>query len=121
MQRNAAVDPTINKAYLDRFASAYLGQADARNPLASPLFGDLRGLPPMLIQVGSIEALLDDATRAAEKARAAGVAVTLEVWPDMFHVWQRHGAQLPEALQAIEKIGAYVRGALQRAKQARTA
>ncbi len=121
MERNAAADPTIGKGYLDRFAQAYLGGADARNPLASPLHGDLRGLPPLLIQVGSVETLLDDSTRLAEKARAAGVPVDLQVWDGMFHVWQRHAAQLPEAQQAIDAIGAYVREALAAPQRARRA
>jgi acetyl esterase/lipase len=121
MESNALADPTISKGYLDRFAQAYLGNGAARNPLASPLHGDLRGLPPLLIQVGSVETLLDDSTRLAEKARAAGVRVDLQVWDGMFHVWQRHAAQLPEARQAIDSIGAYVRAALGAPHRARTA
>jgi acetyl esterase/lipase len=121
MAGNAPHDPTISKAYLDRFAAAYLHDADPKHPLASPLFGDLRGLPPLLIQVGAIECLLDDATRLAQQASAAGVTVDLEVWPGMFHVWQRHGAQLPEAQQAVDKIGATVRAALGASRKARSA
>lgn len=105
----AAADPSLTKAYLDRFAAAYLGDADPRDPLASPLFGDLRGLPPLLIQVGTAEILEDDAARFAEKAEAAGVTVRLERWPDMIHVWQRYALMLPEAQEAIERIGAWVR------------
>jgi acetyl esterase/lipase len=121
MVSNGPQDPTISKAYLDRFADTYLKGGDPKQPLASPLFGNLRGLPPLLIQVGSIEALLDDSTRLAEKAKAAGVTVELEVWPDMFHVWQRQGAELPEAQQAVERIGTYVSKALNLGRKARTA
>jgi acetyl esterase/lipase len=71
--------------------------------------------------VGSIEALLDDSTRLAEKAKAAGVTVDLEIWPGMFHVWQRQGAELPEATQAVERIGAYVGKALGSGRKAHTA
>ncbi|HVA79841.1 MAG TPA: alpha/beta hydrolase fold domain-containing protein, partial [Candidatus Binataceae bacterium] len=67
-----------------------------------------RGLPPMLIQVGDAEILRDDATRVAARAKAAGVNVELEVWPEMVHVWQVFAKILPEGQQAIDKIGAYV-------------
>ena len=77
-------------------------------PLASPLFADLYGLPPLLIQVGSTEVLLSDAIRFAERAEQAGVDVTLEVWPDMAHVWQFAARILPEARQAIKRIGEYI-------------
>ena len=85
------------------------GFASPEDPLASPLYGDYRGLPPLLFHVGDAEVLLDDSTRAAEKARAAGVDVTLEVWPEMPHVWHAFAPFLPEATQAIERIGAFVR------------
>ncbi len=85
------------------------GRADPLAPLCSPLNGDLRGLPPLLIQVGDAEVLLDDSTRIAAKAKAAGVDVTLAVWPDMPHVWQLFAPFLPEASAAIEQIGAFVR------------
>ena len=91
-------------------AQVYLqGRAKAEDPLASPLYGDYRGLPPLLFQVGDAEVLLDDSTRAAEKARRAGVDVTLEVWPEMPHVWHAFAPFLPEATQAIERIGAFIR------------
>jgi acetyl esterase/lipase len=109
IQSRAAADPSLTKAYLDRFAQAYLGAADARDPLASPWYADLRGLPPLLIQVGTAEILEDDAARFAAKAEAAGVTVRLERWPDMIHVWQRYAVMLPEAQEAIERIGAWVR------------
>jgi acetyl esterase/lipase len=92
---------TLGLVYLQGFASP-------EDPLASPLYGDLQGLPPLLIQVGDAEVLLDDSTRVAEKARAAGVDVTLEVWPEMPHVWHAFAPFLPEATRAIEQIGAFV-------------
>jgi acetyl esterase/lipase len=91
-------------------ATVYLqGGAKAEDPLASPLYGDFRGLPPLLFHVGDAEVLLDDSRRAADKARAAGVDVTLEVWPEMPHVWHAFAPFLPEASQAIERIGTFVR------------
>jgi monoterpene epsilon-lactone hydrolase len=91
-------------------AQVYLqGRADAKDPLASPLYGDLTGFPPLLVQVGDHEVLLDDSTRLAEKAKQAGVDVTLEVWPEMPHVWHAFAPFLPEATRAIEQIGAFVR------------
>jgi len=91
-------------------AAAYLqGRAKPDDPLASPLHGDFAGLPPLLVQVGDAEVLLDDSTRVAEKARKAGVDVTLEVWPEMPHVWHAFAPFLPEASEAIEHIGAFVR------------
>ena len=99
----------IDRDSLIQAGKAYLGGADPRTPLAAPLYADLRGLPPMLIQVGTAEALLDDATRLAERARAAGVDVTLEPWDDMFHVWQFCASILPEGQQAIDRIGEFVR------------
>lgn len=92
----------------------YLRGADPRTPLASPSFGDLRGLPPMLVQVGSHELLLSDATRFADRAREAGVDVTLEVWPGMQHEWQFAATFLPEGKQAISSVGAFVETVLSR-------
>jgi acetyl esterase/lipase len=73
------------------------------------LYAELHDLPPLLIQVGSAEVLLDDSTRLAARASAAGVRTTLEVWPDMIHVWQSFAAILPEANQAIERIVEFIR------------
>jgi acetyl esterase/lipase len=108
VKTKAAEDPMVTEAGLEMMAQAYLGSADARDPLASPLYAKLSGLPPMLIQVGSAEILLDDATRVAEKAKAAGVEVTLEPWEDMVHVFQAF-PMLAEAEQAIQEIGSFVR------------
>lgn len=109
MTAKAAVDPMVQADALKRMAGMYLGQLDPRTPLAAPLYAELSRLPPLLIHVGSAETLLDDSTRLAERARKAGVDVTLEVWEDMIHVWHVFAAMLPEARQAIEGIAAYVR------------
>lgn len=109
LETNASVDPTVTKESLDFFAGEYLGEEDAQNPYASPLFGDLTGLPPLLIQVGSEEVLLDDAVLLAERAKEAGVPATLEVWDEMIHVWHRYYPILQEAREANARIGEYVR------------
>ncbi|MBW1847282.1 MAG: alpha/beta hydrolase fold domain-containing protein, partial [Deltaproteobacteria bacterium] len=83
--------------------------ADPKTPQASPIYADLKGLPPLLIQVGTAEILLDDAKRLAEGAKAAGVEVNLEVWDDMVHVWQFFVSMVPEAQKAIEGIAEFVR------------
>ena len=107
MHTNAESDPVICKAYLDRMAGLYLGGTDAKMPLASPLFGDLTGLPPLLIQIGTAESMLDDSRRFAERARDAGVDVEYEPWEDMFHGWHGSAHILEEAQQAIESIGRF--------------
>lgn len=112
MRTRAAHDPMIVPAQLRALGQAYLAGASAREPLASPVFGDLRGLPPILIHVGTAETLLDDSTRFAEHARAAGVDVALEVWDEMIHVWHAFAPLLPEADRAIAGIGAYLRARL---------
>jgi acetyl esterase/lipase len=89
-------------------AKLYLGDADPRSPLASPLYADPAGLPPLLIQVGSEEVLLSDSTQFAEKARLAGVDLTLENWKGMQHVWQFTASMLPEARQAVARIGEFI-------------
>lgn len=108
-QNNAHQDYLINAQKLKEAARLYLGKAKPQDPLASPLYGDLHGLPPLLIQVGSEEILLSDSTRLAENARNAGVEVTLEIWEGMQHVWHFAANILPEARQAIEKIGKFIR------------
>jgi len=106
---NAAADPMQNADDLLPLAAQYLGGADPRNPYASPLYGDPRGLPPTLLQVGSDEILRDDAVRMGERMGDAGCEVALEVWPRMPHVWHSFAPVLPEARQAIARIGAFVR------------
>jgi acetyl esterase/lipase len=109
MHTRAAHDPMIVPAQLRALGQAYLDGASAREPLASPVFGDLRGLPPVLLHVGTAETLLDDSTRFAAHARAAGVDVSLEVWDEMIHVWHAFAPLLPEADRAIARIGDYLR------------
>jgi acetyl esterase/lipase len=108
MQTKASVDPMVQRAGLLEMAKLYLGGKDARSPLAAPLYADLTGLPPLLIQVGTAETLLDDSTRIAERARKAGVKVTLEPWENMVHVWHIFAAMLDEGQQAIDKVGQFV-------------
>ena len=109
MTSKAAADPMVTRALLEMMADAYATSQDLRQPLISPVFADLGGLPPMLVQVGTAEVLLDDSTRFAERAKAAGVDVTLEVWDEMIHVWHVYAEMLPEAQQAIDRIGEWVR------------
>src|SRR5262245_34743368 len=109
MITKAAVDPIISKPYLEELATAYLHGADAHTPLASPIYADLTGLPPMLIQVGSSETLLDDSIRLAAVAGAAGVRVTLEVWPDMIHAWHLFYQQVAAGRRALAGVGAFIR------------
>src|SRR5262249_9621234 len=92
----ANVDPLISKSYLEALASAYLAGRDPTDPLVSPLHADLAGLPPLLVQVGSAETLLDDALRIARRAGAADVRVNLEIWPHMIHAWHLWAAQLED-------------------------
>jgi len=112
MTAKASVDPLIQKSYLMELAMAYLKGVDPRTPLASPLYADLRGLPPMLIQVGSAETLLDDAVRLAGVAGAADVRVRLEVWPDMIHAWHLFYPQLADGRRALAQVGAFIRSML---------
>ena len=104
------VDPLIHKAYLEELAAAYVPTGiDRKDPRVSPLYSDLRGFPPMLIQVGSNETLLDDSVRLAAAAGAADVAVTLEVWPHMIHAWHLWNAHLEEGRRALAHAGAFMR------------
>lgn len=105
----ADIDPAISKIYLDRMAGYYLNGADPKTPLASPLHGDLSGLPPLLIQVGTAETLLDDSRLLADRVRAVGVDVTYEPWEDMIHGWHGSPHILPEARDAIARIGDFYR------------
>lgn len=109
MDTKADVDPMIRKAEAIEGAKLYLAGADPKTPLASPLYAELSGLPHLLIQVGTHETLVDDSVRLAERARAVGVDVTLEQWEEMIHVWHFFAFILPEAQQAIDRIGQFVR------------
>ncbi len=114
-------DPMVTKAGLDVYAQAYLAGAAATSPLASPLYvEDLSGLPPVLIEVGGREVLLDDATRLADRLKEAGGSVSLTVWPDLIHVFQVFsGDMVPEADQSIDAIGAFLSKHFARAGHAR--
>jgi len=108
METRAGEDPIVNREMLLGWGKLYLNGRDPCTPLASPLYANLCGLPPLLVQVGSAEVLLDDALRLAAKAKAAGVNATLEVWPEMIHVWHSFAGILREGRQAIERIGKFV-------------
>jgi len=112
MQTRAAADPMVQKEGLVRMGKLYLADTDPKTPLASPLYADLTGLPPMLIQVGTAETLLDDSIRIAERLRAAGVSVELQQYEDLIHVFQAFAPIVPESLEAIEKVGAFVKSQL---------
>lgn len=102
----------LTKSFMYSAAKDYAAGQDPTTPTLSPLFADLAGLPPIFIQVGTDEVLLDDSTRLAQAATQQGVPVTLQVWPQLWHVWQLHGGQMPEADQAIKGISDFVHGRL---------
>jgi epsilon-lactone hydrolase len=108
LRTRADRDIMIKPAGMAETAATYLAGADPRHPYASPLYADLRGLPPILIHVGDAEVILDDSTRFAAQATAAGVDVTLEVWAEMPHVWHAFAGLLPESDQAIKRIGSWL-------------
>jgi len=108
----AAVDPSLTPEGLVAMAGHYLAGGNTAQPLASPLFADLAGLPPLLIQVGSAEILLDDAIRLAGAAGAADVPVQLEVWPEVPHVWHAFAFMLPAGRAAIDQAGAFLKARL---------
>ena len=108
-----AVDPIISKDYLGELADAYVPAGmDRKDPRLAVLYADLRGLPPTLIQVGSDETLLDDASRFAAAAGAAAVPVTLEIWPHMIHAWPMWNAHLDAGRRALASAGAFIRSHL---------
>ena len=107
---NDAADPIIHRSYLVELADAYVPVGMARtDPRISVLYADLKGLPPMLVQVGSAETLLDDSTRLAAAAGAAAVPVTLEIWPHMIHAWHLWNAHLEPGRRALASAGAFIR------------
>ena len=108
----AQSDTMITKAGLDLFSSTYLAGTDPRHPLASPLFADLTGLPPTLIQVGGEESLLSDSAGMAQALGLAGVDVTLRIWPEMIHVWHFFAPRLTAGQAATDEAGAWLRGRL---------
>ncbi len=107
-ETRATTDQLFSRTAADEAAGLYLADADPADPLASPVFGDWAGLPPVLIQVGDTEVLLDDARHLADTARKAGVEVEHRVYPDMPHVWQLSFPAFPEAVQAVEEIGGFI-------------
>jgi epsilon-lactone hydrolase len=113
MSTKSDADPFMQREFLQFMARNYLGDENPRHPLASPLYADLRGLPPLLIHVGTAETLLSDATRLAERAGAADVNVTLEIWKDMVHGWHIFAPILPEGQQAIDRIGTFIKEHIQ--------
>ncbi|MFX0139157.1 MAG: alpha/beta hydrolase fold domain-containing protein, partial [Candidatus Hodarchaeota archaeon] len=107
---NAKTDPILGDIGVFWWTPSYLAGADPNNPLISPVLADLKGLPPILIQVSKSEMLYDSSTRFAERAKAAGVDVTLQEWEDMIHVFQYFGFHdLPEAKEALIKIGEFIK------------
>lgn len=108
MVTRAELDPLLDRDILLKMANAYLGETEPRTPLASPIYANLTGLPPLLIMAGTSEVLYDDATRLAKKADADGVSVVFEPWEEMIHMWHLLAAMLPEGQQAINRIGEFV-------------
>lgn len=117
MSTKAAEDPSLNREGLVAMAGVYLNGASPRAPLASPIYANLAGLPPLLIQVGSAEVLLDDATRLAAKAGEADVAVQLEIWARVPHVWHIFAHMLSEGRDAIAAAGAFVAARFQKHRE----
>ncbi|MGD0144559.1 MAG: alpha/beta hydrolase, partial [Rhizomicrobium sp.] len=109
MRTRAKRDPMVGEEGLHKMVAAYLGGADPKTPLASPLFADLKGLPPLLIQVGTEETLYDDTVRLAARATEAGVEVSAEYWGGMVHVWHAFHPLLSEGRDAIQRIGSYLK------------
>jgi acetyl esterase/lipase len=109
VKTRAEVDPMIKLGESSEQFAYYVGDHDLTSPLISPVFADLHGLPPLLIHVGNDEVILDDSTRLAERAQAAGVEVKLKVWEGMWHVFQSLAAMLPEGRESIDELGAFVK------------
>jgi len=105
---NASADPMLNATHLPALTKLYLADADPRTPYASPLYGDVKSLPPVLIQAGSDEILRDDAVRMADKLREHNAQSRVEIWPRMPHGWQLFVPVLPEAHQAIARIADFI-------------
>ena len=108
MRSNSKIDPMLTPQLLDEDARYYANGMDMKIPTISPLFGSFAGLPPILIQVGSDEILLDDSRRLVALAKNDGLEIELDIWPGMFHVWQMFFLLLSDARKAINKIGRFV-------------
>jgi acetyl esterase/lipase len=117
VRTRAAVDPMIVGDGIVDAARLYLGDRPATDPLASPLYGDFTGAPPVLIQVGDHEVLLDDSTRLSDRCRQAGVETELTVWPEAFHVFQMLVELIPEADQAVAEAGSWIASVLAGARK----
>ncbi len=109
METKAGEDPMVQRPVVQELAQTYLQGADPRSPLASPLHADLSGLPPILVQVGSAETLLDDSNRLETRIKAAGGDVTLEVWDEMIHVWHLFAPILDKGQEAIDRMAEFIR------------
>ena len=118
-QENSRRDAMFRPEILEHFRKAYLGSTDPRHPLVSPLYADLKGLPPLFIEVGQNEVLRDDAVRLVAKAREANVHAELKVWPVVPHVWQMADAFIPEARRSLDSAAEFLhrRATARRAKQ----
>ena len=112
LRTNTERDAMFRGEGMERAAAPYLAGADPKNPLASPLYADLHGLPPILIHAGSYEVLLDDSTRLAERARAAGTDITLRTWPVVPHVWPLF--RMPESGVSLDEAAGFLRSRLER-------
>ena len=113
MKTRAEQDPWFHAKDLAIIADYYCEPHQRQFPLVSPVFANIEDLPPMLIQVGDDEILLSDSERLADECVAAGIDVELEVWPEMWHVFQMFTRKMPEARQAINKIGRYIQARLE--------
>jgi acetyl esterase/lipase len=111
MKTRAGRDPWFEPENVPVVVGHYCSKEDPRNPLLSPVFANVAGLPPTLIQVGDDEILLSDSTRFADKLREAGIEVELEVFPELWHVFQLFIGAMPESRAAVDKIGRFVRDA----------
>ncbi|KUY59452.1 alpha/beta hydrolase [Burkholderia sp. RF2-non_BP3] len=109
MMENGSRDPIIQRTSMITVSRAYLGDVPPNNPDVSPLYANLRGLPPMLIQVGSTETLMDDAVRFARRAGTMDVPVSLEIWPNMIHQWQLFPFMIRDAGNAIQDGASFIR------------
>ncbi|MCR9243239.1 MAG: alpha/beta hydrolase [Rhodobiaceae bacterium] len=105
----ADIDPMVQHPDLERWTDAYLGAGDRKAPLASPVYADLAGLPPILVQVGESEVLLSDSELLTQRLKATGVPVTLKIWPDMIHVWHWFGPILSEGRAATDEMASFIR------------
>lgn len=109
MDSNAPNDLIVQRDGLQGMAAEFLGEANPRDPLAAPLYGDYHGIAPLYIQVGGDETLLDDSTRVAAKAQADGCEVRIDIFPEMQHVFQASVGNIPEATDAVQRMGVYIR------------